>query len=194
MIKKMIVIIAGSFLIAIGINYFVIPHQLLDGGIIGLGLIGKYAFGLQPGLMIILLSIPLYVIAFLCNRKFFYNGIHGLLLSSFFIDIMHPLVSFEGTPLLISSLIGGILIGTGMGLMLLTETSTDGIELFALMLSKLTAINVGVLIFMIDGIVLWFGWVVIPDIAMIYSILLIFMIGLTTSIITSVWDRRRKGS
>ncbi|WP_373893255.1 YitT family protein [Virgibacillus natechei] len=186
MIKKIIAIISGSFFIAVGINYFVIPNHLLDGGIIGLGLIGKYTFGLQPGLTIICLSIPLYMIAFFYNRKFFYNGVHGLLISSFFIDLIRPLSLFEDTPLLISSLTGGLLIGTGVGLMLLTETSTGGLDLLALMLSKITAINVGVFIFIIDGIVLLFGWFVISEVTIIFSILLVFMVGLTTSVITRV--------
>ncbi|UJL45222.1 YitT family protein [Virgibacillus sp. NKC19-16] len=184
MIKKIVAIITGSFFIAVGINYFVIPHHLLDGGIIGLGLIGKYAFSLQPGLTIILLSIPLYMIAFFYNRRYFYNGIHGLLISSFFIDLLRPLSLFEEMPMLISSLTGGLLIGTGVGLMLLTETSTGGLDLLALILSKITAINVGVFIFIIDGIVLLFGWIVISEVTIIYSSLMVFMVGLTTSTIT----------
>ncbi|OZU88708.1 hypothetical protein CIL03_10490 [Virgibacillus indicus] len=186
MIKKIVSIIIGSSLIAIGINTFILPNHLLDGGIIGLGLIAKYAFGLKPGLTIILLSIPLYVIAFFYNRTYFINGVHGLLISSFFIDLFHPLSLTESAPILISSLTGGLLIGSGVGIMLISETSTGGTDLLALILSKITSINAGIYIFTIDCIILFFGWLFIPEVTIIYSSILVIMIGITTSTIIKI--------
>ncbi|MFD2761467.1 YitT family protein [Lentibacillus juripiscarius] len=188
MFKKIASILFGSMLVGIGINYFIIPNHLVDGGVTGLGLIAKYTLGLKPGLTIIILSIPLYLYAWFRFRSFFYNGVHGMLTSAFFIDLFHPLMELQTPPLLISSISGGLLLGTGVGLMLLTKTSSGGSDLLALMLSRGTPINVGVFIFMIDSIVITFGWIVIHETTLIYSGLMVGMIGLTTSFITSTFS------
>ncbi|MFC4558705.1 YitT family protein [Virgibacillus kekensis] len=187
MIKKILSILFGSFFVAIGVNYFVIPHQLIDGGIIGLGLIAKYTLGLKPGVTILLLSLPLYAVAWFKFRSYFYNGVHGLLVTSLFIDYFHPLSAWHTAPVLISSISGGFLIGSGIGIMLLTRTTTGGVDLLALMLTRLIPLNVGIIIFLIDGAVLLFGWLVMQDAAIFYSILMVSMIGLTTYSITSAF-------
>lgn len=193
MIKKVVTIIIGSFFIAIGINYFVIPNHLLDGGITGLGLIGKYAFGFKTGLTIILLSLPLYIISFFYNRTYFYNGIHGLLVSSFFIDVLYPISLWDPAPIVFSSLAGGLLIGTGIGLMLLSDTSAGGTDLLALMLAKITSLNVGIFILIIDSIILLFGWIVISEVTIIFSAIMVAMVGLTTTTIIKFFNTN-KGS
>ncbi|ASK62795.1 hypothetical protein CFK37_11880 [Virgibacillus phasianinus] len=188
MLKKTVAILIGSVFIALGINLFVIPNHLLDGGIIGIGLIAKYALGLKPGLTIIILSLPIYLFAWKYVRSYFYNGIHGLLISSFFIDLFHPLSHVASYPILISSLSGGILIGIGISFLLATKSSAGGTDLLALMVSKKTQINVGVLIFIIDIVVIFLGWLLIPNAHVIYSGIMIIVVGLTTSVITSISD------
>lgn len=192
MLKKTIVILVGSLFIALGINLFIIPNHLLDGGIIGIGLIAKYSLGFKPGLTIIILSLPIYLFAWKYVRSYFYNGIHGLLLSSFFIDLFHPLSHISSYPILISALSGGMLIGIGISFMLSTKSSAGGTDLLALMVSKATNINVGVLIFFIDIVVITLGWILIPDAHIFYSGIMITMTGITTSVGTSITDSNVK--
>ncbi len=184
MLNKIISTLFGSCLIAIGINCFVIPHHLVDGGIIGLGLIAKYTFGLKPGLTIIILSLPLYIYAWFHFRTYFYNGMHGLLVSSCLIDYFHPLSTLNTVPILISALTGGVVIGAGIGIMLYTKISTGGTDLLALMISKSTSLNVGMVILFIDGLVILIGSTVIKETTIFYSSLMVGVIGLTTSVIT----------
>ncbi|WP_010098814.1 YitT family protein [Ornithinibacillus scapharcae] len=186
MIQKILAVVFGSLMIGIGINYFVIPHHLLDGGIIGLGLLGKYAFDLQPGLTIIILSIPLYLIAFFYNRNYFYNGVHGLLVSSFFIDLFRPLSYFSVFPIFLSSLSGGIVIGIGISIMLINNISAGGSDLLALILSKITSINVGIFILSFDSIVILTGALVIPEATVLYSAILVGAVGLTAFVVTGI--------
>ncbi|WP_099159967.1 YitT family protein [Virgibacillus ndiopensis] len=194
MIQKILSIMIGSTCVAVGINYFLIPNHLLDGGIIGLGLIAKYSLGLKPGLTIIVLSLPLYMIAWFRYRTYFYNGLHGLLFSSLLIDYFHPLSHMDTTPILISSLAGGLLIGTGIGIMLIANISTGGTDLLALMLSKVTSLNVGIYILLIDSMVITFGWIVIQEATITYSAIMVLMVGLTTYFITSCFQTDTKSS
>jgi uncharacterized membrane-anchored protein YitT (DUF2179 family) len=51
--KKSMIIVICSVLLSLDINLFLSPHEVLDGGIIGIGLILYYVWGLKAGLMII---------------------------------------------------------------------------------------------------------------------------------------------
>ncbi|MEN2768405.1 YitT family protein [Ornithinibacillus xuwenensis] len=194
MIQKAIAIVTGSIFIAIGINFFVIPHHLLDGGIIGIGLIGKYAFGFIPGLTIIILSLPLYVIAYFYYKSYFYNGIHGLLVTSFFIDLLRPIAHYSSTPIFMSSLIGGLLIGIGVSILLTNNISTGGSDLLALILARLSSINVGVIILIFDSLVILTGSIVIPQTNILYSTVLVSMVGITTFLITGYFNPTKRSS
>ncbi|WP_285847411.1 YitT family protein [Peribacillus simplex] len=90
-IQKITAILIGSLLLGIGINGFLVPHHLLDGGIAGIALIIHYYFEFPTGLAMFLLSIPLCIFAWIHERTFFYNSILGLIAASVFIDWLAPL-------------------------------------------------------------------------------------------------------
>lgn len=184
MFKRFIILVIGSILIGIGINLYFVPYHFLDGGMIGIGLIFHYWFGFKPGLTIILLSIPLYVIAFFKDRTLFYNSIHGLWLSSFMIDFFYQWYDFSNLPPLFSALVGGTLVGVGIGLMLRSDSATGGTDLFAQLISKGFGLNAGKLIFAIDSMVLLVGWPIIGMESFLYSLFAISTVGFFTTILT----------
>ena len=65
---RVLALVVGSILLGIGINGFLVPHQLLDGGIIGLALILQYYFDFHAGLWSALLSSPLILYAWVKDR------------------------------------------------------------------------------------------------------------------------------
>ncbi|AGT31850.1 hypothetical protein M493_07840 [Geobacillus genomosp. 3] len=184
-IKKMVAIVEGSLLLGIGINVFLVPHHLLDGGMIGLGLIAKYVWHVQAGLTMIILSVPLYVAAWFYYRPFFYNSLHGLLFSSWMIDVLSVLRGIVTLDPLLSAIIGGMLVGAGIGLMLREETSTGGTDLLAQFIAKLTDWNVGVIIFVIDACIISIGSLMIDSVPFIYSFVVVAVVGAVTTMLTS---------
>lgn len=180
-IKKEIIIIIGSIFIALEIKYFLVPYKVLDGGMIGIGLIGNYLWRLKASLMIILLSIPIFLIVWYRYRDYFYNGLHGMFISSFFIDIFYPLKALFHLDAVFSSIIGGMV---EIGLMLMYKTRTGGIDLVAHFLSDRTGINVGVLIFLIDVLVILSGGLLLSTNTLFLSVITILFVGITTSLMT----------
>ncbi|HAQ06496.1 MAG TPA: hypothetical protein DCR24_02835 [Bacillus bacterium] len=182
MAVKIFAVLIGSLLLGIGVNGFLVPHHLLDGGMIGLGLIFHYFYGWQTGLTIIFLSIPLYLLAWFLERKYFFHSLHGLMVSSLFIDLFAPAAHGLELGIMPSAILGGILVGSGIGLMLRHETSTGGTDLLAQLLNKFMSVNVGILIFIIDGIVVISGLNIIGMEKFAYSLLTITCVGLMTSL------------
>jgi uncharacterized membrane-anchored protein YitT (DUF2179 family) len=182
MLEKILAVLAGSTLLGLGIDGFLVPYHLLDGGIIGLGLIVHYFYGWPTGMSIIFLSIPLYALAWFYERRYFYYSIHGLIVSSFCIDIFSFMDGKIQLGILPSTIIGGLVVGIGVGLMLRYETSTGGTDLLAQLITKLTSINVGIIIFIIDALVVIGGIKVVGWEKFLYSFLTILCVGLMTAI------------
>lgn len=175
----------GSLLLSLGVNGFLVPYHLLDGGVIGLGLIIHYFYGWPTGLSIIILSLPLYVLAWFFERRYFYYSLHGLIISSFCIDFLSFMNGKIQMGILPSTIIGGLLVGIGIGLMLRYETSTGGTDLLAQLLTKFTSINIGILIFLIDGLVITSGIQVVGIEKFYYSLLTIICVGFMTTLTVS---------
>ncbi len=187
-LQKALTIFIGSILVAIGVNAFLVPFELLDGGAIGISLIIHYAMGVKVGLTFLIVGIPIFILAWKYYRSFFYNGIHGMLLSSLIIDLLYPL-NLIGKELviapLISAICGGIFIGVGVGIMLRLDISIGGTDLLAQMIAKKLAINPGVMIFCIDILIVTMGSLLIPSVHLVLSYTTVFVVGITTSLIVS---------
>lgn len=185
-IHKSLVIIMGSILIAIGINLFLVPFHLLDGGGIGLGLIIHYLLDMKVGLAILCISTPIFLLAWVYFRSFFYNGIHGLLFSSVIIDFLYPLHIIGEkfiTSEMVGALGGGILIGLGVGSMLRSKITVGGTDLLAQMIAKPLDINPGLCILSIDVLVVSLGSVLVESVSLLYSCITVLSVGITTSLI-----------
>ncbi|MEQ6378260.1 YitT family protein [Bacillaceae bacterium S4-13-56] len=183
-VRKGLAIFFGSLILSIGINYFLVPFKVLDGGVIGLGLIMKYLIGAPAGLVIICISTPIFIIAWIRYCNYFYNSLHGLLVSSFFIDLLRTQQPVGLFGPVVSAVVGGILVGLGIGIMLRARTSTGGTDLLAQFISDFSGINVGILIFLMDALVISLGGYLFSAETFLLSIITICFVGLTTSLCT----------
>jgi len=187
-LRKHVIIVIGSLLISIGTNFFLVPHKILDGGVIGIALIANYVFDLHIGFVIVLCGIPMFIAAWVLNREIFYNSLSGMLISSFMIDLLSPLrrdaAQIFATNILYSAPIGGALIGIGLGFMLRNDASTGGTDLLAHFLAKYVPLNVGLIILLMDAMIIGVGGILLSGSTFMYSLLTIFAGGVTTGICT----------
>ncbi|WP_054956979.1 YitT family protein [Paenibacillus dakarensis] len=193
---KYFVIVVGSFLIAAGTNFFLVPYKVLDGGVIGIALITNYLLDIHIGFMIIVCSIPMFMAAWLLNKEIFYNSLMGMLISSFVIDLLSPLQPYFQQNIDIgaipSSLVGGLLIGTGLGIMLRHKTSTGGTDLLAHFLSRYIPLNIGVIILLMDAVIIGVGGMLLSTDTLKLSVFTIISGGVATGICTQKrWVRRK---
>ncbi|MEB2264352.1 YitT family protein [Priestia megaterium] len=182
--RKIPVVFVGSLLLSIGINGFLVPHYLLDGGTIGIALILHYYFEFPTGVTMIILGLPLCWFAWIYERHYFYNSFYGLIISSLLIDWLEPIKNQFQFSIFSSVILGGIFIGTGVGLMLRYETSTGGTDLLAQLISKAFSLNIGMVILIIDGLIITAGLPLLGPKTFLFSCSTIFIGGLTTSLIT----------
>ena len=188
--KKIIVLLAGSVFLAIGLNLFLIPQGLMEGGALGISLIVHYVTGTKVGLTFLLISVPIFMLTWFVYRPFFYNGIHGMLISALAIDLFAPIrgiaVTLQFGPIA-SSAIGGILIGIGTGIMLRRGISIGGTDLLAQLVAKVLKTNSGLIILLFDTIIVTIGSLTVPMVSIVLSLITVCSVGLTISVIVS-WN------
>ncbi|MCD9026359.1 YitT family protein [Cohnella silvisoli] len=186
-LHKVIVIIIGSLLIASGIDFFLMPIKVLDGGFIGIALITNYLFGAKVGLVLIFCSLPVFIYTWFKDRPIFFHSLFGMIFLSYFIDLFdpyNPLGSLVNSYPFIASVAGGVCIGIGFGLLLRFDTSTGGVDLLAMLLASKLRINVGVIILMMDAMVITLGGILFSVDTFFLSVATISAGGLATSLCT----------
>lgn len=187
-LHKIAVVVIGSLLIAAGIDFFLMPIQVLDGGFIGIALISNYLFGIKAGAVLLVCSLPVFLYTWFKDKNIFVHSLFGMILLSYLVDLFDSYRLFAPTILahpFASSIAGGTLIGTGFGIMLRNDTSTGGIDLLAKLLAVHLKINVGVLILFMDAIVVATGAFLFSMDTFFLSIATITAGGLATSLCTS---------
>lgn len=185
MLKKIAVIGFGSTLIGIGINGFILPFHLINGGFFGISLLLNYIWGLKAGITFIFLNIPVYLYAYKNNPAYFYNGLIGAIICGLMLEMWMPLNGAFHLPIMSSVIVGSFIIGVGVGIMLRSHISPGGMDLLALLIAKWSKINVGLIIFATDAVIIIMGLLLLQDPKLMYSLVIVSIIGLLASIITS---------
>jgi uncharacterized membrane-anchored protein YitT (DUF2179 family) len=183
--KRLLITCICSTLIGIGINGFILPFHLINGGIFGISLLLNYLYGFKLSLLFVLLNIPIYLLALKSNPLYFFNGVLGAFISGILIELMTPLNGAIHLPIFASVICGGVFVGIGVGFMLRNHISPGGMDLLALLISKWSKLNVGIIIYVIDTIIIMTGLLVLRDANLLYSLLIVGIVGLSASILTS---------
>jgi len=173
-LNKIFFLTLGSIIAAFAIECILVPNRIIDGGIIGVSMILSYLMKWNLGILAIALNFPFILLAFnKIGKRFVFQTFYSLVIFAIFVNIFdhHPITH----DLLLATVFGGIILGTGVGLILRNEGSLDGTEIMSLILSKKFGFSVGEIImafniFIYCGAGLAFGW----DRAM-YSILTYFI-------------------
>ena len=72
-------IILGCFIASLGVNLFLVHAKLLSGGATGIGLIFEYKFGINSGITVLLINLPLFILSYLkLNKKFTLYSIYRI--------------------------------------------------------------------------------------------------------------------
>ena len=163
-LRKLFFLTLGPFVAAFALEVFLVPNNIIDGGIVGISIILSYLTEINLGLLIFIINIPFYLLAFnKIGKKFVIQTFYAIGMLSLALNIFQNCNMPTTNDLLLSTVFGGIILGTGVGLVLKNDGSLDGTEIMSLVLSKKFGFSVGewimtfnVFIYGAAGIV--FGW------------------------------------
>ena len=164
LLNKLFFLTVGPFIAAFALEVFLVPNNIIDGGIVGVSIIVSYLTKINLGLLIFVINIPFFLLAFnKIGKKFVLQTFYAIGMLSLALNIFttHHLPTTDD--LLLCTVFGGIILGTGVGLVLKNEGSLDGTEIMSLVLSKKFGFSVGEWIMLFNVFIygaagLVFGW------------------------------------
>lgn len=174
-IKKYSLLFVGSVIAAVGLEIFLIPNQVIDGGVVGISIMLGYLSKLPIGLFIFFLNLPFLVFGYKqIGKSFALSTFFSIVILSIMVTILHPIPGLT-KDILLATVFGGLILGIGVGLIIRYGGSLDGTEIVAIILDKKTGFSVGEIVLFFNLFILLsaglvFGW----DRAM-YSLLAYFI-------------------
>ena len=170
--REVIEITAGVILMSVGFYFFLLPFNLIIGGVMGVSVILQDIIPIST-FMYIANTVLLIIGLIFLGKVFFIKTIYATLLSPTIIFILERLVSQDffvkhltESPLMISALFGGIFLGVGIGIVFRSNATTGGIDIIQNILNKYLHIPFSTAIYLTDGIII------------LYAILINFQLGL----------------
>ncbi|MGI5936690.1 MAG: YitT family protein [Oscillospiraceae bacterium] len=149
-------IIIGSAIYAAGFIFFLYPNSIVTGGVTGVAMIVNYLTRLPVGLLVIILNIPLFALAWKkFGTAFMLSSLVGMVASSILMDVFGILSLAITSDSLLASVYGGFVTGVGLGLVLSANASTGGVDIVAKLLRRrYQYINFGTLILLLDAVII----------------------------------------
>jgi len=152
----------GVFILSLGLALFLIPHKIAAGGVSGIGIILYYLLGINVGYTIFVLNLILFILAFrILGRSFGFKTIYATLAYSAFVGILSKILPPSGVTndMILNVLFGCFLSGTGMAIVFSREASTGGTDIIAMILKKLTNLDVSWGLLIVDFTITLFAGV-----------------------------------
>ncbi|SOC08183.1 uncharacterized membrane-anchored protein YitT [Ureibacillus xyleni] len=152
-IFRIIMVIVGALIFAVGLELFLVPNNVMDGGIVGISIITSHLFGLPVGVFIFILNLPFIYIGYKqIGKTFALTTALGITILSIATVIMHHVHPFT-KDLLLATVFGGILLGVGVGLVIRYGGCLDGTEVLAILSNIKLPFSVGEIILFINLII-----------------------------------------
>ncbi|WP_229106449.1 YitT family protein [Paenibacillus sp. 1001270B_150601_E10] len=180
-LRKIGWMLLGSILLAVSYYHINFQNNLVEGGFVGLALIGKYTLDWSPALTVLMLDIPVFIVAwFLSGRQFILNTAIATGTFSLTYELCErfsPIVLNFGSNMFLAAVLSGLLTGLGAGLVLRFGGATGGDDILALMLSRVSKLSVGTVFILFDVAVLLLSLFFLPLMDILYTILAVSIAG-----------------
>ena len=153
--RTVILTIVGSFITSMGVSLFYIPANVVSGGVSGIVTILYNAFNFAPGIVYGIINGALLISAwFILGKEFVFKTLLGASCISVFVQLLSYLPPVTSDPFL-ASVIGAILYGVGIGIALISGSSTGGTDIAARIIQHYREdVSIGKLLLIVDATVI----------------------------------------
>jgi uncharacterized membrane-anchored protein YitT (DUF2179 family) len=174
-LKSVIAILTGSALMGFGINYFNIANGLAEGGVTGITILLKFMFNWDPGLVNLLLNIPLLLLGWkVLGKTSFIYTIIGTISLSLFLSLFGSMRLELDDPLL-AALYAGVSVGIGLGIIFRFGGTTGGVDIIARLLNKYIGWSIGRTMFLADVLVIGISLLYLDLTRAMYTLVAVFI-------------------
>lgn len=160
---RVFLMISGAALASVGLEIFLIPNNIIDGGVTGISIMASYFTSVPLGVFVFILNVPFLIVGYKqIGKTFAFSTLFSVICLSVGVSILHPIPGIT-KDMLLATIFGGIILGAGVGLIIKNGGSLDGTEIIAIILDRKSAFSIGEIVmffnlFILGGSGLVFGW------------------------------------
>ncbi|MCM3735143.1 YitT family protein [Bacillus cytotoxicus] len=166
--KKLVVVIVAGLLNAIGMNLFLTPAKVYASGFAGLSQLLSQVLGdflsihISTGVLFSLFNIPVVILAWKkVGKSFTFFSFLSVAFMTLFLEIVP--VKAVSHDIILNAIFGGVISAVGVGLALKWGASTGGLDIIAMILSRVKDKPVGTYFFLFNAIIIilagyLYGW------------------------------------
>lgn len=153
-IKSTVMTIFGTFLIALAINLVSVPNELGDGGVTGFTLLLHYVFKLDIPITSLIINVVLLILGWkLLDKMTIFYTLIAVAALSIFLRYVQP-TPFLPENKIIAPMVSGILMGTGLGIVIRGGGSTGGTDILAFIINKYFGISISTSLLLFDSVII----------------------------------------
>lgn len=153
--KDVLLILLGSAVNSAGFSFLTYPNSIVSGGVTGIAQIINLLSGLPVGVLVIVMNIPLFAVAWKkFGGRFIVYSLIGTILNSVFIDLFNSLHLSLTNDMLLAAVFGGVVKGLGAGMVYYPGATMGGSDIGARLLRRsFPYVNFGTLSLGLDVVV-----------------------------------------
>ena len=173
--RRLIGLTAGAMIYSAGLNLFLIPNHIIDGGVTGISLLVQALTGIPFSILIVLLNLPFFYVGYRrLGLPLAASSTYAIVVLSLCSSYFETLKPVTQDPFL-STIFGGIIIGIGVGIVIKSGGSTDGTEILAIWMDNKSAFSVGEIIMFFNLFILGTAGFVFNWNSAMYSLIAYFI-------------------
>ncbi|OZU87976.1 hypothetical protein CIL03_14840 [Virgibacillus indicus] len=192
--RRIIVVIFGALLNAISLNFFLIGANVYASGFTGAAQLISSVFndfigiGVSTGILLFLLNIPVLLLGwFKVGRGFTVYSIISVIATTIFLEVI-PIISVSDD-IILNAVFGGLISGVGVGVTLKLGASTGGMDIVAMVLSRLNDKPLGTYFLSLNAVIIAFAGILYEPENALYTLLTLYV---TTRVIDAIHTRHEK--
>lgn len=192
--KRIAIVIVGSFLLAISLNFFLISANVYASGFSGLAQLMSsvfqdfLSFNISTGMLLFILNVPVLIIGwFKIGKGFTIYSIISVVFSTLFLEIL-PIITLSDD-IMLNAVAGGVISGLAVGLSLKWGASTGGMDIVAMILSRLQDKPIGMYFLILNGVIIFVAGILYEPENALYTMLALYV---TTLVIDAMHTRHEK--
>lgn len=181
---RMLYFILGIFLFSFAFNFFLLPNNLVFGGVSGLSIIFNKLFDINASLFVLIVNMSLLLISFpVLGIKKTMATVCGSILLPIILELtslLTPYITFDEMELFMSVLIGGVISGTGLGLVYRSGYTTGGTDIICQILHKYIKVSMGKAMLVTDALIVASSILVFGLTKLLYAIVVLYIMTVMT--------------
>ena len=188
---NILLITAGSLVVALGLKAIAVPHNFVTGGIFGTALLFNYATGLvTPGFGYFLLNIPLFILGWIyVSHRFIFYTAYAVVVATLAFEYVPW--DFHIKQQIYAAIACGGINGAGCGLVLRSLGSNGGLDIMAVILNQKFNIGIGKFYFAFNLVLFGVASIYLDIDQVIASVIVVFVTSVVLDYVLSLFNQRK---